>query len=225
LAKIDVRRRAEIGRERRARTRAQLIEAARFLLARRAIASVTVEDVTGRARLAKGTFYSHFTHLDGLWAAVAAELVEALEGVADATRGLVDDPVERIALGCAAFIRESRRNPAWGALMARGAWAFPSVAGAARERLKADLRLAQRQGRLADFSTEVGFGLVFGIVLQAMCAASEARLSPGEVADVVQGILRALGVGADEAEWAVRHVDEVAASMQGADSTRPTNLT
>jgi hypothetical protein len=137
----------------------------------------------------------------------------------------IDDPVERIALGCAAFVRASWRNPAWGALMARGAWAFPSVAGAARERLKADLRLAQCQGRLADFSIEVGFGLVFGIVVQAMCAASEARLSPGEVADVVQGILRALGVGAYEAECAVRHVDEVAASMQGADSTRPTNLT
>jgi AcrR family transcriptional regulator len=225
LARIDVRRRAEIGRERRARSRAQLIEAAGFLLARRAIASVTVEDVTGRARLAKGTFYSHFTHLDELWAEVAAELAEAVEDLVDATRGLIDDPVERIAAGCAAFIGESWRDPAWGALIARAAWAFPSVAGAARERLKADLRLAQSQGRLAGFSTEVGFGLVFGIVLQAMCAASEARLSPGEVPDVVQGILRALGVGADEAECAVRRVHGTAASMRGMGSARPPNLT
>jgi hypothetical protein len=54
----------EIGRERRARTRAQLVEAARFLFTSRPIASVTVEDVTKQARLAKGTFYSHFRQLD-----------------------------------------------------------------------------------------------------------------------------------------------------------------
>ena len=103
------------------------------------------------------------------------------------TRGLsVADPVARIAAGCAAFIGEAQRDPAWGALIARGAWAFPTVASAARERLKTNLRLAQREGRLASFSIEVGFDLVFGIVLQAMRSASEARLSPDDVPDVVQ---------------------------------------
>jgi AcrR family transcriptional regulator len=59
LARIDPTRRAEIGLERRARTRAQLVEAARFLFTSRPIDSVTVEDVTKQARLAKGTFSQH----------------------------------------------------------------------------------------------------------------------------------------------------------------------
>jgi AcrR family transcriptional regulator len=151
LVKIDLKRRAEIGRERRTKTRAQLVAAARFLFMSRSIASVTVEDVTRQARVAKGTFYSHFRRLDDLWAAVAAELVEAFADVADASRGFVTDPVEAIAVGCAAFIGEAQRDPAWGVLIARGTWAFPTVAGATRERLKTNLRLAQRQGRLAAF--------------------------------------------------------------------------
>jgi AcrR family transcriptional regulator len=218
LVKIDLKRRAEIGRERRTKTRAQLVAAARFLFMSRSIASVTVEDVTRQARVAKGTFYSHFRRLDDLWAAVAAELVEAFADVANASPGSVTDPVEAIAVGCAAFIGEAQRDPAWGVLIARGTWAFPTVAGATRERLKTNLRLAQRQGRLAAFSTEVGVDLVFGIVLQAMRSASEARLSPRDVEDVVPAILRALGVRPEDAECALRRIDEVAAAVRGAGS-------
>jgi AcrR family transcriptional regulator len=152
LAKIDLGRRAEIGRQRRANTRAQLIAAARFLFTSRSIASVTVEDVTRQARLSKGAFYSHFRRLDHLWAAVAAELAAAFEEVVDAKRPDVADPVEGTALGCAAFIGEAQRDPTWGALIARGAWVFPAVATAVRERLHRNLRLAQRQGRLAFFA-------------------------------------------------------------------------
>jgi AcrR family transcriptional regulator len=224
LAKIDPTRRAEIGRKRRAKTRAQLVEAARFLFTSRSIASITVEDVTRQARLAKGTFYSHFRRLDDLWAAVAAELVDAFADVADASRRSVADPVEAIAVGCAAFVSEAQRDPAWGALIARGAWAFPTVAAAARERLKTNLRLAQAQGRLVCFSTEVGCSLVFGIVLQAMRSASEARLSPGDVLNLIQGILRALGVSAEDAECALRRLEKAAAAMRGAGSAPATHL-
>jgi len=223
LAKIDPTRRAEIGRERRAKTRAQLVEAARFLFTSRSIASITVEDVTRQARLAKGTFYSHFRRLDDLWAAVAAELVDAFADVADASRRSVD-PVAAIAVGCAAFVSEAQRDPAWGALIARGAWAFPTVAAAARERLKTNLRLAQAQGRLACFSTEVGCNLVFGIVLQAMRSASESRLSPGDVLNLIQGILHALGVSTEDAECALRRLDKMAAAMQSAGSAPAANL-
>jgi AcrR family transcriptional regulator len=224
MLKIDPTRRAEIGRKRRAKTRAQLVEAARFLFTSRSIASITVEDVTRQARLAKGTFYSHFSRLDDLWAAVAAELVDGFADVADASRRSVADPVAAIAVGCAAFVSEAQRDSAWGALVARGAWAFPTVAAAARERLKTNLRLAQAQGRLACFSTEVGCNLVFGIVLQAMSSVSESRLSPGDVLNLIQGILRALGVSAEDAECALRRLDKMAASTRGAGSTPATNL-
>ena len=54
MARIDLKRRGEIGRERRAKTRAQLIEAARLLFTSRPFASVTVEEVTRQARALEG---------------------------------------------------------------------------------------------------------------------------------------------------------------------------
>jgi hypothetical protein len=54
---IDPIRRAEIGREKWPRTRAQLVAAASALFTRQAVESVTVDDVVRESGVAKGTFY------------------------------------------------------------------------------------------------------------------------------------------------------------------------
>jgi AcrR family transcriptional regulator len=222
LVKVDWRRRAEIGRERRARNRARILEAARILLTSGPVALVTVDHVTREARLSRGAFYSHFRSLDELWAVVAAELALAIRDFSPVSVAAAD-PVARIAAGCAAFIGEAQRDPGWGALFARGVSAFPIVASAARDWLTTSLQLAKGEGRLTPFSMEVGFDLIFGAVLEAMRSASEARLSPRDVPDVVGGILRALGVHADEVNQALRQLDNGMAPARDARSATRTN--
>src|SRR3984957_6670085 len=208
MVRVDIVRRAQIGLRLRAKSHAQLIRAARALFAIRPVDSITVDDVTREAELAKGTFYVHFQHLDDLRAAVADELARELDDLFQPHRTAIADPVERIATGCAAFIRQALHDPAWGGLVARGVWAFPAVATGARKRLSEDLRAAIAQGRIAPVSAEVGFDIAVGSVLQAMLSASERRLSPSNVAAAVSGVLRGLGVAADEAEQIVRHLPE-----------------
>jgi AcrR family transcriptional regulator len=208
MAKVSLVRRAQIGLERRAKSHAQLIRATRALISVRAVDSITVDDVTREAGVAKGTFYVHFRHLDDLRAAVADELAQELHDLLLPLHSAIGDPVERIASGSLAFIRQAQQDPAWGGLAARGVWAFPTVASAARKQLGADLRLAGSQGRLTLISAEVGFDIVIGVVLQAMRSASERRLSPSDVSAAVSGILRGLGVAADEADRIVRRLPE-----------------
>ena len=74
MARVDLARRAQIGRDRRARTRAELIRAARTLYAARTFDSVTVDDVVSAARVAKGTFYVHFDDLDDLQSIVGRRI-------------------------------------------------------------------------------------------------------------------------------------------------------
>jgi AcrR family transcriptional regulator len=207
LARIDPKRRAEIGRERRARTRAQLVEAARFLFTSRPIASVTVEDVTKQAGLAKGTFYAHFRQLDELWAAVAAELVETFADMADASRRSITDPVEVIAMGCAALHRRGSARSRLGSADRTRSLGVCTGCGRGPRAFENKFAIGPGQARLTCFSIDVGFDLVFGIVVQAMRSASEARLSPRDVPDIVQGILRALGVTPEGAERALRRVE------------------
>ena len=79
MANINLERRAEIGREKRARTKAQLIAAAKALCSTRPWESVTVDEVVNEAGVAKGTFYTHFNDLNELAAAVADELIQSFD--------------------------------------------------------------------------------------------------------------------------------------------------
>ena len=65
MANINLERRAEIGREKRARTKAQLIAAAKALFSKRPWELITIDEVVKEAGVAKGTFYTHFNDLDG----------------------------------------------------------------------------------------------------------------------------------------------------------------
>ena len=206
MARIDLARRAQIGRDRRAKTRAQLIQAARALYAGPGAELVTIDDLVNEAGVAKGTFYVHFDHLIDLQAAVADELARDFDDLLQPLRLTLADPIERVAAGCAAFIRETLRDPAWGSLVARGAWALPTVASAARSNLTEDLRQATAKGRLNAITPELGSDIVAGIVLQAMRAAGERRFSPSDAPTVVEAILRAIGIVSDEAHAIVERV-------------------
>src|SRR5580704_16849440 len=131
MAMIDLARRAQIGRDRRARPRPQLIEAARALYALNPIEAVTVDDLIGEA-VAKKTFYLHFDGLAELQAAVADQLAHEFDELLQPRRLATEDPVERIAAGCGAFVGEALSNPAWGALVARSVLSMPNIALSAR---------------------------------------------------------------------------------------------
>src|ERR1700693_4037054 len=102
MVRVDILRRAQIGLRLRAKSHAQLIRAARAFLVILPVDSITVDDVTREAKLAKGTFYVHFHHLDDLRAAVADELARELDNLLQPHRTAIDDPVERIETGLAA---------------------------------------------------------------------------------------------------------------------------
>ena len=206
MARIDLARRAQIGRDKRAKTRAQLVAAARSLYARQPIESVTVDDLVGEAGVAKGTFYVHFTSLDEVRGAVADEMAQQLDDLLQPVRLALADPIERIAAGCAAFVGEALRNRVWAALVARGAAAMPEFGQAARVHLIEDLRLAAARGQLQETTPELAAEFTNGIVLQAIRSAAERRLVPEERSAVIAAILRAIGLSAGRARKIARRV-------------------
>ncbi|MBR0691896.1 TetR/AcrR family transcriptional regulator [Bradyrhizobium lablabi] len=205
VVKIDRARRAEIGRARSARTREQLLGAARSLYAKQAVESVTVEDVVREAGVAKGTLYVHFKNIEAVQMAVADELTETFVDLLQPRRAIFD-PVERIADGCYTFLHQAAVNPKWGGLVARYAWSFPTVGSKARGLLADDLHQAARKGRISEISPDLGTAIVVGIVLQVMRSASEGNLRSSDMPSAVVAILRSLGVSGREATRAVKHI-------------------
>ncbi|NRP74774.1 HTH-type transcriptional regulator TtgR [Ensifer psoraleae] len=205
MANINPTRRAEIGREKRARTRAQLVEAANSLFARQAVESVTVDDVVREAGVAKGTFYVHFDSLEALTAAVAEELVQSFDEMLQPGRVSLSEPALRIAFGCRAFIDKALNDSRWAAVAARMTAATPKGGENIRRRLFEDLQQLPT-GSPEETSAELKLEVVVGIMLQILRALGEGRLSSLDRDAVINAILRAIGLGAQEAELVVERL-------------------
>src|SRR3954467_4468797 len=121
MAKIDLTPRAEIGREKRARTRAQIVEAGAMLLAERPLEALTVDAVVEAAGVAKGTFYYHFQSIDELAAAVGDSLAKTFDDMLAPARLAMKDPVGRMSFAFTQFLNKAIADPAWARLVVQSA--------------------------------------------------------------------------------------------------------
>lgn len=199
MAKINLERRAEIGREKRARTKTQLIAAAKALFSKRPWEAVTVDEVVNEASVAKGTFYGHFNDMNELAAAVADELIRSFDELIQPQRLSISDPLVRIAFGCYAFMEKALEDRSWASLIARMGRSYQAVGQVARRRLSEDLREALKQSPQAALSLELALEVALGVVLQVAAAIGEGRLKDRDAPEAVRCLLAALGVGKRDA--------------------------
>jgi len=192
MAKIDLARRAEIGREKRGRTRAQIVEAGLMLLAERPPEALTVDAIVEAAGLAKGTFYYHFQSIEELVAAVGAKLADSFDELLAPSRLDEPDPIERMSLAFTKFLEKAINDPLWGRLVVRSVEA-PAAIGRVRENLKADLAEAISQGRLAIQDVELAADIVIGVWLQITRGTLERRAASDLTRQALAAVLRALG--------------------------------
>ena len=198
MAKIDLVRRAEIGREKRAKTRALILEAGAILLAERPPEALTVDAVVDAAGVAKGTFYYHFQSISELAAAVGVMLSESFDQILTPARLELRDPIARLAFGFTQFLEKAISDPAWARLVVQSAQSPTEFGRGVRENLKADLAEAIAYGRLAVRDVELAADIVMGIVLQVMRSMLERGARQDLTRDALEAMLRALG--AAEAE-------------------------
>src|SRR5689334_20938358 len=110
-------RRAEIGRERRARMRGRLLEAAARVMANQHGDSATIDTFIRAAGVARGTFYNHFKTreqlLDALWTSMGHD---PFLDIQNACKDLAD-PVERFAAMTRLVLLGATQEPTWGWLV------------------------------------------------------------------------------------------------------------
>jgi AcrR family transcriptional regulator len=192
MAQINPARRAEIGREKRARTRSQIVEAGLMLLAERPPEALTIDAIVEAAGVAKGTFYYHFQSIEELVAAVGAKLADSFDELLAPLRLDVPDPVERLSFAFTQFLEKAINDPLWGRLVVRSVQVPAALAGI-REHLEADLAEAIDQGRLAIQDVKLAADIVIGIWLQVTRGSLERRATPDLTRQALAAVLRALG--------------------------------
>ena len=193
MARIDLARRAEIGREKRARTRAQIVEAGTMLLAERPPEALTVDAVVEAAGVAKGTFYYHFQSIDELAAAVGAKLGESFDELLTPVRLELRDPIERLSFAFTKFLERASSDADWARLVVQSSQSPAEFGQGVRANLKADIAEAIVEGRVSMRDVELAADIVMGIWLQVARGILERGARPELTRQAVEAVLRALG--------------------------------
>lgn len=192
---------------RRVRTRTALLAAGRRLLARRDIDGISVDEIVAAAEVAKGSFYNHFPDKGRFARAIGATVRRQVEQAVATVNAQVDDPAAVLARGLCVFVDFATEHPDSAQVLWRLNPGATMAEAPVNRMLREDVARGIRAGRFAGIDVEVGVLLVIGTVVIATRHALEERVvTPARAiaAAMAAGMLRALGLGAADAERTAR---------------------
>lgn len=195
----DQQRRAEIGRERRARTRGKIISAAFELFGDEDGLYARIEDIAARAGVTRATFYNHFSGMLDLREAVTDELIHDFFLAVKNTIDQLDDPRERLSVATRFYLKRAQKDERW-------AWSIVNLSangvpfGAETyKQAEQTVREGMADGSMCTSHSRIGRDIVLGTSLAAI--SSMLRDNPGVdyPERIAEHILLSLGVSPKEA--------------------------
>lgn len=182
--------RTVVGKQRRARTEARILEAALHVFAEKGPDAPVIDDFIKAAGIARGTFYNYFKSTPELLQATSNLLSDDIALMIETQVRHIKDPVLRHCTAMRLWARKAETDRAWCAFVAR-AWFRDGFAVYAPLR---DIREGMKRGGFRCLSAKLGYDLSIGTMRQAMLRqVMQACPNPFEHA-VVRVIMQGLGV-------------------------------
>jgi AcrR family transcriptional regulator len=178
---------------RQAQTRADLIQAAREIIAESGIEALRVSDVTTRADVAFGTFYNQFKTKDDIVEAVVAETIVGLAQSVEESPEF-DDPAEALVASTRAIVRTAYDDPPLARLLVKLEQAESRFERIIRPQAGALLERGVAQGCFVIDDFETTLTMSIAAAFEVIRGILDGRL--GERADLVcaEMLLRMAGV-------------------------------
>jgi AcrR family transcriptional regulator len=187
------------GGGKRERTQSALVRAAVQVFCARGVAAATVQEVAQVAGMTPATVYNHFPSKEALVERVALVLAQTLCRAIGESQAGVADAAERMAIGQRRYVWLAEVAPAWALLVLEIGAARPALEEAIAAYPLADLRLGVKQKRFKVPSEAVALDAMQGICSSAMRRVALGQAPARHGIAVATLVLRALGMGADEA--------------------------
>lgn len=195
----EQKRRAGVGRERRARTRAKIVAAAFELFGSEEGLFTRIEDIAALAGVTRATFYNHFSNMAELREAVSYEVTHDFLQAVNATTSRLADPRERATTGIRLYLRRARENQRW-------AWSMVNISAngtvfGAETYRQAELTVVEAMdaGLLQLRNSALGRDMVLGTTLAGVVALLRGEADPDYPELVAGHILLGMGVPFDTA--------------------------
>ncbi len=190
---------------RREATRSRLVGAAGELFAEQGFEATRISEITERADVGFGSFYNHFASKDAIVEAVIAAAVEEHGTAVDRLTAAVADPAEVVAIAHRYFVRLAGDDQIWAGLLVRLDLTHDVLAGVLGQRATRDLQAGVDAGRFSAAASPTVLMATGGALLAVMRGVLDGRIiGAGVGSEHAAGVLRMLGVPADDAEAVAR---------------------
>ena len=159
--------RVRVGRQRRAKMRAHLLESVLAVCStegRREPA--LIDDVVRHAGVSRGTFYKYFESMDKAVAELGLQLADEMTAGILSVYDVLEDPVMRTATGFQMFLIRSMIDPQWGSFIAHIALLTPD--NLVTQKIRDDIRWGIETGDYAVESIELASDLLMGAKVEAI---------------------------------------------------------
>ena len=186
-------RRAEIGAERRARSRLQILRASVELFGSEAGANVRLQEVCESAGVSHGTFYNHFSSMSELAQTVCEELSREFDASVNVAIRTIDDPAEQSAAALRYYLHATRHNPEWGWAMVNTALGPTFFGPTIHRNSHIVIQYGIDAGRF-DLDADLARDVLLGALFTGMHRLLSGPTPDGYCEAVVERILRALGM-------------------------------
>lgn len=198
--KIDIERRAQIGLEKRARTRAMLLEVTFSLLGSEGGLTTRIEEICEAAGVSRGTFYNYFNSVEELYDALSFELNHEFN--VKVTDILIQMPTaaERAGSAIRYYLDRAVRDPKWAWAMVHVSASGPIFGADTYRHAQATAEDGIATGEFELTGPNSGRDLQLGATLAAMKTQLTNSPSANYAASVARHVLRGMGVPKDRVE-------------------------
>ncbi|NDE01211.1 MAG: TetR/AcrR family transcriptional regulator [Gammaproteobacteria bacterium] len=187
---------------RRTATRDALMAAAEELFGLQGFADVSVDEITARAGVAKGSFYNHFTDKADLAHHLALEIRAGMrEQIGTLRASSSDDAAVHVAISMGSFMLLAIERPSRALILVNLLSNPTDAASPMNARVRSTLQAGMSSGRFRMASIESALVLVLGIVAAGIRDLLEQRVKDPDqrIAELVAHGLCALGLDWSEA--------------------------
>ena len=191
---VEQLRRARIGQQRRAQTRARIIAAAFDLFGDENGLYARIEDVADHAGVTRATFYNHFNGMLDLREALSHEVTHEFLSRVKATIDALADPRERSAVAIRYYLRRAASDRRWAYSMLNISASGHIFGVETHRQAEHTIREGIAAGCFPINSVDLGRDILLGTCVAAMGSLVREQL-PASYPETVAGhILQAMGV-------------------------------
>lgn len=186
---------------RRTPNRAALMGAAEELFGLRGFANVSIDEITARAGVAKGTFYNHFADKADIANHIALEIRTGLRERIGEMKSTSTDPARHLAIAMSLFLHLALDQPNRALILVSLINDPTDVNALMNAPVRLTLHRGEARGRFRLASIEASLIMVIGIVSAGIRNLIEqpTRAPSSRITDLVVHALRSLGLEWDDA--------------------------